>query len=132
MNYKIKNSLEILKHNNDTFLFYDKVYKTEAAAKKAKTMDTKRTIKENKKQAYHQKHGEEKIQKAVEKRAIKKDQKDFYKQLLNIGSIYDDEKKKEIKINKDEKIRERKKYEPGQALGSFKIVYCHDNLYIKK
>ena len=54
MNYKIKNNLEILKHNNDTFLYNDKVYKTEAAAKKAKTMDTKRTIKENKNQAYHQ------------------------------------------------------------------------------
>ena len=87
----IKNNLEILKYNNDTFLYNDKVYKTEAAAKKAKTMDAKRTIKENKKNAYHQKHGEEKIQKAVEKRAIKKDQKDFSKQLLNIGSIYDEE-----------------------------------------
>ena len=93
-------------------------------------MDAKRAIKENKKNAYHQKHGLEKIQKAVEKRAIKKDQKDFSKQLLNIGSIYNEEKKKEIKINKQEKVRERKKYEPGQALGSFKIVYYHDNLYI--
>ena len=72
-----KNNLEILKYNNDTFLYNDKVYKTEAAAKKAKTMDAKRAIKENKKNAYHQKHGEEKIQKAVAKRAIKKDQKDF-------------------------------------------------------
>ena len=43
-----KNSLEILKHNNDTFLYNEKVYKTLSAAKKAKTMDTKRTIKENK------------------------------------------------------------------------------------
>ena len=105
MNSKIKNSLEILKHNNDTFLYNEKVYKTEAAAKKAKTMDAKRAIKQNKKQAYHQKHGEEKIKAAVTKRAIKKDQKDFSKQLLNIGSIYDEEKKKEIKINKQEKIR---------------------------
>ena len=31
-------------------------------------MDTKRTIKENKKQAYHQKHGEEKIKAAVEQK----------------------------------------------------------------
>ena len=46
--------------------------------------------------------------KAVEKRAIKKDQKDFPKQLLNIGSTYDEERKKEFKINKDEIIRERK------------------------
>ena len=51
----IKNSLEILKHNNDTFLYNEKVYKTLAAAKKAKTMDVKRATKENKKQAYHQK-----------------------------------------------------------------------------
>ena len=50
----IKNSLEILKHNNDTFLDNEKVYKTEAAAKKAKTMDAKRVIRENKKQAYRQ------------------------------------------------------------------------------
>ena len=31
-------------------------------------------------------------------------------------------------INKDEKNRERKKYEPGQALGAFKIVNYYDNL----
>ena len=105
--------------------------KAPTTAKKAKTMDAKRVIRENKKQAYRQKHGEEKIKVAVEKRAIKKDQKDFSKQLLNIGSIYDEEKKKEIKINKQEKVRERKKYEPGQALGAFKIVYYYDNLYYK-
>ena len=91
-------------------------------------MDAKRAIKENKKNAYHQKHGLEKIQKAVEKRAIKKDQKDFPKQLLNIGSTYDEERKKEFKINKDEIIRERKKYEPGKALGVFKVVSYYDNL----
>ena len=125
---RIKNSLEILKHNNDTFLYNDKVYKTEAAAKKAKTMDAKRASKENKKNAYYQKHGLEKIKSAVEKRAIKKDQKDFSKQLLNIGSIYDEEKKKEFKINKDEKIRERKKYEQGEALGAFKVASYYDNL----
>ena len=102
-----KNNLEILKHNNDTFLYNDKVYKTEAAAKKAKTMDTKRTIKENKKQAYHQKHGEEKIQKAVAKRVIKKDQTDFSKQLLNIGSIYNEEKREKLKlINKRKSEKE--------------------------
>ena len=117
-----KNSLEILKHNNDTFLYNEKVYKTLSAAKKAKTMDAKRASKENKKKAYYQKHGLEKIQKAVEKRAIKKDQKDFSKQLLNIGSIYNEEKKKEIKINKQEKVRERKAYEKEDALGAFKIV----------
>ena len=50
----------MLKHNNDTFLYNEKVYKTEAAAKKAKTMDAKRAIKQNKKQTYRQKHGEEK------------------------------------------------------------------------
>ena len=67
-----KNNLEILNHNNDTFLYNDKVYKTEAAAKKAKTMVAKRAIKENKMQVYHQKHGEEKIKAAVEQRKIKK------------------------------------------------------------
>ena len=36
-----KNSLDLYSYNG-------KDYKTEAAAKKAKTMDTKRTIKENK------------------------------------------------------------------------------------
>ena len=103
----LKNSLEILKHNNDKFLYNKKVYKTEAAAKKAKTMDTKRTIKENKKQAYHQKHGLEKIKAAVEKRAIKKDQTDFSKQFLNIGSIYNDEKRKKLKlINKRKSEKE--------------------------
>ena len=121
-----------IKKSIDLYSYNGKDYKTEAAAKKAKTMDAKRTIKENKKNAYYQKHGEEKIQKAVEKRAIKKDQKDFSKQLLNIGSIYNEEEKREIKINKQEKVRERKKYKSGQALGSFKIVYYHDNLYIKK
>ena len=69
----IKNSLEILKHNNDTFLYNEKVYKTEAAAKKAKTMDAKRAIKQNKKQTYRQKHGEEKIKAAVEQRKITKE-----------------------------------------------------------
>ena len=64
----------------------------------------------------------------MEKRAIKKDQKDFSKQLLNIGLLYDDEKKKEIKINKKEKVRERKKFEHGQALGTFKVVSYYDNL----
>ena len=67
----IKNNLEILNHNNDTFLYNDKVYKTEAAAKKAKTMDAKRAIKENKKNAYHQKHGLEKIKAAVDQIKIK-------------------------------------------------------------
>ena len=69
----IKNSLEILKHNNDTFLYNEKVYKTEAAAKKAKTMDAKRAIKQNRKQTYRQKHGEEKIKAAVQQRKITKE-----------------------------------------------------------
>ena len=62
----IKNSLEIYSYNG-------KNYKTEAAMKKAKTMDVKRATKENKKQAYHQKHGSEKIKKAVEQRKITKE-----------------------------------------------------------
>ena len=32
----LKNSLEIIKYNKDTFLYNEKVYKTAAAAKKAK------------------------------------------------------------------------------------------------
>ena len=72
-----KNNIEIIKNSLDLYSYNGKNYKTEAAMKKAKTMDPKRAIKENKKNAYHQKHGEEKIQKAVAKRAIKKDQKDF-------------------------------------------------------
>ena len=47
-------------NNNLIFSYNNKVYKTEAAMKKAKTMDVKRATKENKKQAYHQKHGLEK------------------------------------------------------------------------
>jgi len=63
-------------------------------------------------------------------RKLSKDKKlIFQKQLLNIGSIYNEEKKKEIKINKEEKVRERKKYEPGQALGAFKVVSYYDNLH---
>jgi hypothetical protein len=108
------------------------VYKTLAAAKTAKPMDTKRSITENKKQAYHQKHGLEKIQQAVKKRATKKDQKDFFKQLINIGSVYNEEKKKEIKFNKQEKVRERKAFEKGGALGSFEVVSYYDNLHSKK
>ena len=119
-------------NNNLIFSYNNKVYKTEATMKKAKTMDAKRAAKENKKQTYHKKHGSEKIKAAVEKRAIKKDQKDFPKQLLNIGSTYDEERKKEFKINKDEIIRERKKYEQGQALGSFKVVSYHDILHYEK
>ena len=47
------------------FSYNNKVYKTEAAMKKAKTMDAKRASKENKKQAYHQKQqlNKEKLQK---------------------------------------------------------------------
>ena len=63
-----------MENNNLIFSYNNKVYKTEAAMKKAKTMDVKRASKENKKQAYHQKHGE-KIKAAVEKRAIKKTKK---------------------------------------------------------
>ena len=38
-------------------------------------------------------------------------------------------KKKEIKINKEEKFRERKKNEKGEALGTFKVVSYYDNLH---
>ena len=105
-------------NNNLTFSYNDKVYKTEAAMKKAKTMDAKQAIKQTKREAY-----------AASEKAFKRQQTDFSKQLLNIGSIYDEEKKKEIKINKQEKVRERKKYEPGEALGTFKIVTFYDNLH---
>ena len=60
-----KNNIEIIKNSLDLYSYNGKDYKTEAAAKKAKTMDAKRNIKENKKQAYHQKHGLEKIKAAV-------------------------------------------------------------------
>ena len=84
-------------NNNLTFSYNNKVYKTEAALKKAKTMDAKRAIKKAKREAY-----------AVSEKAFKRQQTDFSKQLLNIGSIYNEEKEKEIKINKEEKFRERK------------------------
>ena len=105
-------------NNNLTFSYNNKVHKTEAAMKKAKTMDAKRASKQAKREAY-----------AVSEKAFKRQKTDFSKQLLNIGSIYNEEKKKEIKINKEEKIRERKKYEPGQALGAFKVVSYYDNLH---
>ena len=85
-------------NNNLTFSYNNKVYKTEAAMKKAKTMDAKRAIKQAKREAH-----------AVSEKAFKRQKTDFSKQLLNIGSIYNEEKKKEIKINKQEKVRERKK-----------------------
>ena len=108
-------------NNNLTFSYNNKVYKTEAAMKKAKTMDAKRAIKQAKREAY-----------AVSEKAIKRQKADFSKQLLNIGSIYNEEKKKEIKINKEEKVRERKKYEPGHALGAFKVVSYYDNLHYEE
>ena len=69
-------------NNNIIFSYNNKVYKTEAAMKKAKTMDVKRAIKQTKREAY-----------AVSKKAFKRQQTDFSKQLLDIGSIYDEEKK---------------------------------------
>ena len=39
-------------NNNKIFSYNNKVYKTEAAMKKAKTMDAKRAIKQVKKEAY--------------------------------------------------------------------------------
>ena len=39
-------------NNNLTFSYNNKVYKTEAAMKKAKTMDAKRAIKQAKREAY--------------------------------------------------------------------------------
>ena len=68
-----KNNIEIIKNSLDLYSYNGKDYKTEAAAKKAKTMDAKRASKENKKQAYYQKHGLEKIKAAVEQRKITKE-----------------------------------------------------------
>ena len=65
-----KNNIEIIKNSLDLYSYNGKDYKTEAAAKKAKTMDAKRAIKQNKKQTYRQKHGEEKIKAAGEQRKI--------------------------------------------------------------
>ena len=107
-------------NNNLTFSYNNKVYKTEAAMKKAKTMDAKRASKQAKREAY-----------AVSEKAFKRQQTDFSKQLLKIGSIYDEEKKKEIKINRQEN-RKRKAFEKGQALGTFKVVSYYDNLHYKE
>jgi hypothetical protein len=41
--------------------------------------------------------------------------------------LFDDENQS-TKINKKEKVRERKKFEHGQALGTFKVVSYYDNL----
>ena len=84
-------------NNNLTFSYNNKVYKTEAAMKKAKTMDAKRASKQAKREAY-----------AVSEKAFKRQQTDFSKQLLNIGSIYNEEKRKKLKlINKRRSEKER-------------------------
>ena len=98
-------------NNNLIFSYNNKVYKTEATMKKAKTMDAKRAAKDNKKQIYHKKHGSEKIKAAVEKRAIKKDNKDFSKQTIDfwalmsdLGVSYDKENKCWYTFYSNEKI----------------------------
>ena len=84
-------------NNNLTFSYNNKVYKTEAAMKKAKTMDAKRASKQAKREAY-----------AVSEKAFKRQQTDFSKQLLNIGSIYDEGKRKKLKlINKRKSEKEK-------------------------
>ena len=84
-------------NNNLTFSYNNKVYKTEAAMKKAKTMDAKRASKQAKREAY-----------AVSEKAFKNQQTDFSKQLLKIGSIYDEEKRKNLKlINKRKSEKEK-------------------------
>ena len=65
-------------------------------------------------------------------KASKKQQTDFSKSLLNAGSIYNEEKNKGFTINKQEIIRDRKKYEKGEALGAFKIVVFEDHLYYEQ
>ena len=65
-------------------------------------------------------------------KASKKQQTDFSKSLLNAGSIYNQEKNKGFTINKQEIIRDRKKYEKGEALGAFKIVVFEDHLYYEQ
>ena len=53
----------------------------------------------------------------------------FSKQLLNAGAAYNEERNKGFTINKQERIRERNKYEKGEALGAFKVVSYFDNLW---
>ena len=84
-------------NNNLTFSYNNKVYKTEAAMKKAKTMDAKRASKQAKREAY-----------AVSEKAFKRQQTDFSKQLLNIGSIYNKVKGKKLKLIKMKKLETEK------------------------
>ena len=65
-------------------------------------------------------------------KAAKRQSTEFGKQLLNAGSAYTEEKNKPVEINKVEKVRERNKYEKGEALGAFKVVSYTDNLYYFK
>ena len=85
-------------NNNLTFSYNNKVYKTEAAMKKAKAMDANRAIKQAKREGY-----------AVSKKAFKRQQTDFSKQILKIGSKYMMKKKrKKLKlINKRKSEKER-------------------------
>ena len=74
-----------MENNNKLFNYNNKVYKTEAAMKKAKTMDAKRANKQVKKEAYavlrRNKNG--KLQLII-KRIIKQNYKTLLKQMKNI------------------------------------------------
>ena len=51
---------------------------------------------------------------------------------MNSGFVYSEEKTKGHTVNKKEIIRDRKKYEKGEALGSFKVVSYYDNLWYEQ
>ena len=59
------------------------------------------------------------IQYASNEKATKKQKSDFGKKLLKAGYAFSEEINKEYLTNKQEKTRERNKYEKGDALGSF-------------
>ena len=132
MNNQIKNNIEIIKNSLDLYSYNGKDYKTEAAAKKAKTMDTKRTIKENKKQAYHQKHGLEKIKAAVEQRKITKEINKNQGLPAFLGDYYQPSKSKTDKETRKENflkykgsvddITEFRRYDRSALNGSFREI----------
>ena len=72
-------------NNNLTFSYNNKVYKTEAAMKKAKTMDAKRANKQVKIEAYAVSEKKQKREATIDSKKIRKqNQKTLLKQMKNI------------------------------------------------
>ena len=75
----------MINNYNLTFSYNNKVYKTEAAMKKAKTMDIKRSIKQTKKEAYAVSEKKQKREATIDyKKNYKTKLEKLLKQIQNI------------------------------------------------